>query len=70
MKGPSGKHTNVSALLDWPDNSDESDSETVTSSYNGITLTMSNSCGFSSVGDVSTEVEQAGISSPASDGKY
>jgi len=28
VKDPSGKHTNVSALLDWPAESDESDSET------------------------------------------
>jgi len=27
VKGPSGKHTNVSALLDWPDDSDDSDPE-------------------------------------------
>jgi len=27
VKDPSGKHTNVSALLDWPEESDESDSE-------------------------------------------
>jgi ankyrin repeat/IBR domain-containing protein 1 len=29
VKAPNGKHTNVSALLDWPEDSDESDSETV-----------------------------------------
>lgn len=27
VKDPSGKHKNVSALLDWPEESDESDSE-------------------------------------------
>ncbi len=27
VKDPSGKHTNVSALLDWPEESDDSDSE-------------------------------------------
>jgi len=26
VKGPSGKHTNVSALLDWPDDDDDEDS--------------------------------------------
>jgi hypothetical protein len=77
VKGPSGKHTNVSALLDWPDNSDESDSETMTVSHGGITLIMSSSGrtdsgGCSSVGaeSGSSEVEEAGTSSPAADGKY
>ena len=27
VKDPSGRHTNVSALLDWPEESDESDEE-------------------------------------------
>ena len=27
VKDPTGKHTNVIALLDWPEESDESDSE-------------------------------------------
>jgi hypothetical protein len=27
VKDPSGKHTNISALLDWPEESDESDNE-------------------------------------------
>ena len=29
VKAPSGKHTNISALLDWPEESDESDSDTL-----------------------------------------
>jgi len=49
VKGPSGKHTNVSALLDWPDNDDDddsndnSDSEPVSSPHNSITTTTSDS---------------------------
>ena len=42
VKGPSGKHTNVSALLDWPDDDsddDNSDSETLSSPPNSITMT-------------------------------
>ena len=49
VKGPSGKHTNVSALLDWPDDDDDddsdenSDSEPFSSPHNSITTTTSDS---------------------------
>ena len=45
VKGPNGKHTNVTALLDWPDDdSDEdSDSEPLSSPPNSIATTTSDS---------------------------
>jgi len=45
VKGPSGKHTNVSALLDWPDDDsdDNSDSEPLSSPPNSIATTTSDS---------------------------
>lgn len=36
VKDPSGKHKNVSALLDWPEESDESDSENASPSKFGV----------------------------------
>jgi len=43
VKGPNGKHTNVSALLDWPDDDsdDNSDSETFSSPRNSVATTTS-----------------------------
>ena len=68
VKGPNGKHTNVSALLDWPDNSDESDSETMTSPQNGVVVTSSDSShsGVQSVPE--TASEQDDNATPASTG--
>ena len=48
VKGPSGKHTNVSALLDWPDeddsdDDDDPDSEPLSSPRNSIATTTSDS---------------------------
>ena len=45
VKGPSGKHTNVSALLDWPDDDsdDDSDSEPLSSPHNSVAMTTSDS---------------------------
>lgn len=38
VKDPSGRHKNVSALLDWPEESDESDSENVSPSKFSISV--------------------------------
>lgn len=45
VKGPNGKHTNVTALLDWPDDDsdDDSDSEPLSSPPNSIATTTSDS---------------------------
>ena len=47
VKDPSGKHTNVSALLDWPEESDDSDNESsiapssqMNSSFDGTSLEL------------------------------
>ena len=58
VKDPSGKHTNVSALLDWPEEEDESDAEPDARAVSKVTPSCS--CGSESPQEEEEEVVVAG----------
>ena len=69
VKGPSGKHTNVSALLDWPDDDsddddDNSDSEPLSSPPNSVTMaTFDGLHGDTAAGSQSQPLSADGVAS-------
>ena len=69
VKGPSGKHTNVSALLDWPDDDtddddDNSDSEPLSSPPSSVTMTTFDGLhGDTAAGNQSQPLNTDGVAS-------